>query len=174
MKGLIHIYTGDGKGKTTAALGLAIRAAGRNKRVLFVQFFKGGDSGELLILKNIPNIDLLRLTKRYGFYKDLTEKQKSEVYREHTDLLCKAIQQAQDGACDLLILDEVISAYQHSTLDRAALAAFLENKPRSLELVLTGRNAPEQFIAMADYVTEMRKIKHPYESGTAAREGIEF
>ena len=70
MKGLIHIYTGDGKGKTTAALGLAIRAAGRNKRVLFVQFFKGGDSGELHILKNIPNIDLLRLTKRYGFYKD--------------------------------------------------------------------------------------------------------
>ena len=63
MKGLIHIYTGDGKGKTTAALGLAIRAAGRNKRVLFVQFFKGGDSGELHILKNIPNIDLLRLTK---------------------------------------------------------------------------------------------------------------
>ena len=132
---------------------------------------------------NQLNIDnpLVALTDRwqsgkiiYGFYKDLIEKQKSEVYREHTDLLCKAIQQAQDGACDLLILDEVISAYQHSTLDRAALAAFLENKPRSLELVLTGRNAPEQFIAMADYVTEMRKIKHPYESGTAAREGVEF
>ena len=174
MKGLIHIYTGDGKGKTTAALGLAVRAAGRNKRILLVQFFKGGDSGELHTLKDIPNMTVLRLAKRYGFYKDWTEKQKSEVYREHTDLLCKAIQQAQDGACDLLILDEVISAYQHSTLDRAALAAFLENKPRSLELVLTGRNAPEQFIAMADYVTEMRKIKHPYESGTAAREGVEF
>lgn len=174
MKGLIHIYTGDGKGKTTAALGLAVRAAGRNKQVLLVQFFKGADSGELHALKNIPNITVLRLTKKYGFYKDLTDKQKIEIYREHTSLLYEAVKQAQNGACDLLILDEVISAYQHSALDRAMLETFLDSKPQPLELVLTGRNAPEHFISMADYVTEMHKIKHPYESGTAAREGVEF
>jgi len=174
MKGLIHVYTGEGKGKSTAALGLALRASGRGKRVLLVQFFKGSDTGELHTAELLPNITVLRLEQRHGFFKYMNEAQKAEVYEEHTVLLSKACGLAREGACELLILDEAISAYQHNALDKAKLEAFVQNKPDALELVLTGRNAPEIFIDMADYVTEMNKVKHPYEKGISAREGIEF
>lgn len=174
MKGLIHIYTGEGKGKTTAALGLAMRAAGRGKRVLFVQFFKGSDTGELHTAELLPNITVLRLEKKHGFFKYMNEAQKAEVYEEHTLLLSKAWELVREGAYELLILDEAISAYHHNALDKEKLEAFIHNKPDALELVLTGRNAPEIFIDIADYATEMRKVKHPYEKGISAREGIEF
>lgn len=174
MKGLIHIYTGEGKGKTTAALGLAVRASGCGKKVLLVQFFKGRDSGELHTIALLPNITVLRLEKRHGFFKYMNEAQKREVCEAHTDLLSKACELVRDGTCELLILDEAISAYQHNALDKEKLEAFVQNKPDALELVLTGRNAPKIFIDIADYVTEMRKVKHPYEKGIPAREGIEF
>jgi cob(I)alamin adenosyltransferase len=147
MKGLIHVYTGDGKGKTTAALGLALRAAGCGKRIVIVQFFKGRDSGELRSLESIPNVTVLRLEK---------------------DELAMA------GACDMLIQDEIISAYDYHAVDRERLEKFLEHKPEVVELVLTGRDAPPKFLERADYVTEMRKRKHPFDQGITAREGIEF
>lgn len=174
MNGLIHIYTGDGKGKTTAALGLAIRAAGCGKRVLIVQFFKGRDCGELHSLELIKNISLLRPEACHGFYKYMTDDQRKEIYQEHTQLLSLALEHAHSGTLDMLILDEVMSAYQHDAVDTAMVDALLQSKPAPLELVLTGRDAPPHFIAMADYVTEMHKVKHPYDKGISAREGIEF
>jgi len=174
MKGLIHIYTGDGKGKTTAALGLALRAAGRGKRVLFVQFLKGSQTGELLSLKKLPNVTVLRPENDYGFYFQLSDAQKAALCKEHERLLNAAFDAATLGTCDLLILDEVIPAYTLGALDRIKLLELVSHKPEELELVLTGRDAPEELLQYADYITEMRCIRHPYEKGLPAREGVEY
>jgi cob(I)alamin adenosyltransferase len=174
MKGLVHIYTGDGKGKTTAALGLALRAAGCGRRVLIVQFFKGRDSGELRALGSVPNIAIRRLKNDYGFFKAMDEADKAAVRAEHDALLTRALAEAQTGACDTLILDEAISAFRHGAMDRERLERFLDCKPEALELVLTGRDAPPQLLERADYVTDMRKLKHPFDQGIPAREGVEF
>ncbi|NTU88910.1 MAG: cob(I)yrinic acid a,c-diamide adenosyltransferase [Actinobacteria bacterium] len=174
MKGLIHVYTGDGKGKTTAALGLALRFAGYGKRVLIIQFSKGRTCGELRSLGYVPNISVLRLKEEHKFFKSMSEDERAKVRTEHDALLDVACKKARRKECDLLVLDEVISAYNHDLLDREFLDSLIEDKPEELELVLTGRNAPQEFIDVADYVTEMRKIKHPYDQGFFAREGVEF
>lgn len=175
MRGLLHIYTGDGKGKTTAALGLALRAAGRGRKVLFIQFLKGGDTGELHALARIPNITVLRLQTNHGFYHTLPEAEKCAVKREHDALLQTARQKLASGACDMLILDEVIAAYRLGALDRALADELILHKPQTTaELVLTGRDAPDAFVQAADYVSEIRKIKHPYDENIPAREGVEY
>lgn len=174
MTGLIHIYTGDGKGKSTAAFGLAVRAAGCGKQVLIVQFFKGRDSGELHIFAQLPNVTVLRLDRDPGFFKYMGEESRAAVRERHDALLAAADRRMRQGQCGLLILDEAISAYNYDALDRGLLTEMLRTKPEEVELVLTGRYAPEELIAAAHYVTEMKKIKHPYDSGITAREGIEF
>ena len=174
MNGLIHIYTGDGKGKSTAAFGLALRAAGCGKRVLIVQFFKGRDCGELHSFALLPNVTVLRLEQDPGFFKFMDEETRAAVRARHDRLLTEANRQMREGLCDLLILDEVISAYNCGALDRALLEEMLRTRPENTELVLTGRNAPETLTSAAHYVTEMKKIKHPYDCGIPAREGIEF
>ena len=174
MNGLIHVYTGDGKGKTTAALGLALRAAGCGQSVLIVQFFKGRDCGELHSLTHVPRIIVWRLEKDYGFYETMGERERAAVRSEHDALLTAVCERVAAKACDVLILDEVISAYNHGALDTQALDALIADKPDAMELVLTGRNAPRHFIDAADYVTVMQKGKHPWDLGISAREGIEF
>lgn len=174
MTGLIHIYTGDGKGKSTAAFGLALRAAGCGKQVLIVQFFKGRDCGELRSFALLPNVTVLRLDRAPGFFKYLDETARAEVRAQHDALLAEANRRMREGQCDLLILDEAISAYNHHALDRTVLDEMLHTKPEEMELVLTGRNAPETLTSAVHYVTEMKKLKHPYDSGIPAREGIEF
>ncbi|MGN0629426.1 MAG: cob(I)yrinic acid a,c-diamide adenosyltransferase [Oscillospiraceae bacterium] len=174
MKGLIHIYTGNGKGKTTASIGLAVRAAGCGRKVVFVQFFKGRDCGELHSFEKLPNITVLRQSSSHGFFKNMSDDEKEIVRKEHNKLLYTALDFVKNGECELLVLDEVISAYTHEMLDRAAVDALLLSKPEELELVLTGRNAPESFVESADYVTEMKKIKHPFDKGIPARKGVEF
>lgn len=174
MSGLIHIYTGDGKGKSTAAFGLALRAAGWGKRVLIVQFFKGRDCGELRAFAQLPQITILRLERDPGFSFAMGTSAKAEVRRRHDALLTEADRRMRAGDCDLLILDEVISAYNCGAVDRALLETMLVTKPEDTELVLTGRDAPENLLAAAHYVTEMKNLKHPYDSGIPAREGIEF
>ncbi len=174
MKGLIHIYTGDGKGKTTASLGLVIRAAGCGKKVLFVQFFKGSNSGELHSLEKLSNVSVLRLSASHGFYKNMSNEEKVLVKNEHNAILSSAVEKVNSGEYDLLVLDEAISAYNREMLDREKIDCLLHNKPEEVELVLTGRNAPESFIEAADYVTEMKKIKHPFDKNIPARKGVEF
>lgn len=174
MTGLIHLYTGKGKGKTTAALGLVMRAYGRGKRIVLVQFLKGRDTGELHTLARMPGLTLLRYTKDFGFYHAASQEDKTEMIRQNNANLAQAIHMSRQGLCDLLILDEVCAAYTKGAVDRARVDDFISSKPSGLELVLTGREAPPHFVEWADYVTEFVNHKHPYDQGIAAREGIEF
>lgn len=170
--GLIHIYCGDGKGKTTASLGLAARCAGRKNQVLIVQFLKSQDSGELHTLGKTLGITFLRSEETFGFY-DETDEQKEKRRMIHDELLVKAINRCREGKVDLLILDEAIGSYNYDLLDRDLLLEFLRSKPNNLEVVLTGRGPTEELIELADYVSEIKKVKHPYDKGINARTGIE-
>ncbi|MHC6202051.1 cob(I)yrinic acid a,c-diamide adenosyltransferase [Breznakiellaceae bacterium SP9] len=167
---MIHIYTGDGKGKTTAAMGLAIRAAGRGKRVVIVQFMKGRDTGELYSLCRIPEITVLRFEENYGFFSTASAENRQKMFHANN----RNLKQALQTPCDMLVLDEVFSAYALEALDRSLVDALVRDTPENPELVLTGRDPPEHIIAAADYVSELHKVKHPYEKGIKAREGIEY
>ena len=172
MSGLIHIYCGDGKGKTTAAVGLAIRAAGAGQRVVFAQFFKDGSSSEISVLKVVENIQTVHCNTVRGFWKRMDDVQKAKASKDYTSFLAEIIVLAKDA--DLLVLDEIISACNHGTVTEAAVLDFLRDKPNGLEVVLTGRNPSKALLELVDYVSEIRKVKHPYDCGIAAREGIEF
>ena len=173
MAGLVHIYCGDGKGKTTAAVGLAVRAAGAQRRVLLAQFFKNGDSSELAVLRALENVEVLICEGRHGFWWNMDETERAQSRRDYSALLDRALETARRGA-DLLILDEVISACNHGAVDEETLLDFLREKPAELEVVLTGRNPSEALTARADYVTEMKQLRHPYDRGVGARRGIEY
>ena len=172
MPGLIHIYCGDGKGKTTAAIGLAVRAAGAGKIVVFTQFFKDGSSSEIKVLQGVENIQILHCNTVRGFWKRMTDAQKARASADYTQLLSDVARLAMDA--DLLVLDEIVSACNHGTIAEVAVTDFLRSKPEKLEVVLTGRDPSECLLRLADYVTQMQKIKHPYDRGIAARKGIEF
>lgn len=172
MSGLIHIYCGDGKGKTTAAIGLAIRAAGAGKRVVFAQFLKDGSSSEISVLKAVGNIQAVHCNTVRGFWKRMDDVQKAKASKDYTSFLAEIIMLAKD--VDLLVLDEIISACNHGTVTEAAVLDFLRDKPNNLEVALTGRDPSETLLELADYVSEIKKVKHPYDCGIAAREGIEF
>jgi cob(I)alamin adenosyltransferase len=175
MAGLTHVYYGYGKGKTTAALGLALRAAGHGKRVVIVQFLKDARSGELSQLALLPNVTVLRgKAAGHTFSIDMTEEERGITRRIHDENLQKALRLRENGACDLLILDEGLDAYQLGMIDRALFESAVNDKPEPLELVITGHNPEAWLTERADYVTEMVKIKHPYDAGTAGRPGIEF
>lgn len=141
-QGLIHIYCGDGKGKTSAAIGLAVRAAGSGLKVLFTRFLKNESSGELAILDDISQIKVLHLEKSYGFFKNLSEEKKQEV-RETYLQLWRAIElEILTGRYDVLVIDEFMAAYRYDLIPKEEAIEFLEKKPKELEIVLTGRNPP--------------------------------
>jgi len=173
-QGLTHVYTGNGKGKTTAALGLLLRAYGRGMLVALVQFLKGRVSGEVCALENLPGITVFRYARDYGFYKTASEQDRQEMARLNNIYLTESFRLAKDGLCGLLILDEIFAAYNNKAIDTQLADKLILNKPPDLELVLTGRNAPQHFTRAADYVTEFVKRKHPYDIGITSREGIEF
>lgn len=172
--GLIHIYEGNGKGKTTAAAGLSIRFAGNGGKVLFTQFLKGNNSGELCILEQIENIHLLRCEKSFGFTFRMTLEEKKAAafyYNNHLEKVLRITEEEQPG---LLVLDEVLDACNSEMIRKERLLQFLKEKPEKLEIVLTGRNPAEELLALADYVTYMEKKKHPFDKGIGARKGIEL
>jgi len=174
-KGLIHLYYGDGKGKTTAALGLAIRAAGCGKNVVIVEFIKNWSSGEHNSLSQISNIQVFR-GKATGskFIHEMSDEEKLDTKASQDECLQKAIDLVEAGQCELLILDEAIDAHRLGVLDAAIIEKLIYNKPDFLELVITGHNPEERLLKYADYITEMVKLKHPYDEGISARKGIEF
>jgi len=171
-KGLVQIYTGNGKGKTSAAFGLALRAVGRGLRVFIIQFIKGGfDYGELYAVEKLPNLEL----KAFGRGKFILEKPPAkEDVRLAEEALVLAEHVVKGGEHDVVVLDEVNVALNLGLIDVGRVLELVRSKPAHVELVLTGRNAPQELIRMADLVTEMREVKHPYNDGFAARKGIEY
>lgn len=173
-KGMIHIYCGDGKGKTSAATGLAVRAAGTGMKVLFSRFLKNEISGELRILECIPEIRVLHVEKSYGFYSTLTETQKNEVKELYYGLWNSVRKIVEEEEYDMFVADEFMAAYNYGLIPKEDAVRFLRSKPRELEIVLTGRNPEPELVELADYVSEIRKVKHPFDRGIRARKGIEF
>lgn len=172
---MIHLYTGDGKGKTTAAAGLAVRAAGSGMRVIFSQFMKGSETGELHVLERLPEVEILRSPKNFGFYKTLTEGEKEELTRIHDGILEKLLEAMRGHKCDMVILDEITYPVNWKLLDVSKLQELVELAgAQGVELVLTGRNPASFLVDCADYVTEMRAVRHPFEKGVTARRGIEY
>ena len=172
-KGCLHIYCGDGKGKTTAAVGLAVRAAGHGMKVLFCQCMKDGSSSEVEMLKKL-GICYCCCTEKFGFYWNMTEEQKERAAHAYTHLFESVTRRAEEEKFDLLVIDEFMSAYQHGLVCQKTALCFLMNRPNGLEVVLTGRDTGEELLALADYVTEMKKVKHPFDEGIPARRGIEL
>jgi cob(I)alamin adenosyltransferase len=172
-KGLLLVFTGDGKGKTTAALGMALRAAGQGLNVLILQFMKGNRKiGELKALAHSGLPITLQQYGRQVFFRTRTC-EAMDIHRAHQGL--KAFKRAMKGnAYDLIILDEINMAIYFGLLNVAEVIEAVEQKPQELHLVLTGRNADQKLIEMADLVTEMREIKHPYYQGVPGQKGIEF
>lgn len=168
--GMLHIYCGDGKGKTTAAIGLAVRAAGAGMSVFIAQLMKGRDSSEVGVLRTLPAVTLVRCEKDLGFVKNMSEADKEQMKVYHDDMLKKA----SVCGCDMIILDEFFSAYNYGLLDREyarrAVFSLLENA----EVILTGRSPDKIFTGRADYISEIKAVRHPYEKGITARKGIEF
>lgn len=174
-KGYIQIYTGDGKGKTTAAVGLATRAAGNEYMVTMVQFLKGGATGELHSAKRLdPYFNIYRFEKPRGFFWTLNEEQKAELKEEIQEAYNFCLKQLEDKTCDILIMDEVMGALSNKLLTEEQILHLMDKKPEDIELVMTGRNVPERIIEKANLVTEMKDIKHYFNEGVPARKGIEF
>jgi cob(I)alamin adenosyltransferase len=171
-KGYIQIYTGDCKGKTTAALGLALRAVGRELMVIMIQFMKGGGPyGEHLAAARLAPYLTIIPTGREGWVnRDNPDPEDIRLARESLELARTSL---TSGAYDLVILDEINGAVAFGLLSVTDVLELMAQKPENVELVLTGRNADEQIIAAADLVTEMREIKHYYKNGVSARVGIE-
>lgn len=190
MKGYIQVYTGDGKGKTTAAIGLAIRAIGASKKVCIIQFMKSLAYAEQGILKKLPGITLITLGKPYFIAKEgsLTEEQIKAfgdnivIYpdghppEEYKDMIQKGIEnaiRAVSGSYDVVILDEYNMAYWYDLATDEDTLRIIEAKAPQVELIFTGRNVPKIILDHADLITEMKKIRHYFDKGVSARKGIE-
>lgn len=170
-KGLVHIYTGDGKGKTTAAVGLLVRACGCGLRACMLQFLKTGESGELVSLQKL-NVPVFRLETVRGFYFQLGEEEKQLLTREVASEFELARRLVREY--DIVVLDEVFGVLANGLLTVSDLICLVREKPAETELVLTGRDAPDELVGLADYVSEIRMRKHPYTGGMTARRGIEY
>lgn len=171
-RGLVQVYTGEGKGKTTAALGLAMRAAGHGLRVYIIQFMKGWPNyGELKTVGGHPQITLRQFGRPEFVDPEKPEPLDREMARE---ALREARRVLTSGSYDLVILDEVNVALKYRLIELKDVLTLIEGKPERVELVLTGRYAPPEVIERADLVTEMREVKHPYKHGVKGRKGIEY
>ena len=172
--GLVHIYCGDGKGKTTCATGLAVRCAGNGGRVLWFQFLKTDMSSERKSLENLDNIDMLSGYSEMKFTFKMSQEEKEAAADFFDSRFEEIVALTKNDKYDMLILDEVLDAVALNMLSENKLINFLENKPKGLEVVLTGRDPSEKLCSLADYISEIKKIKHPYDKGINARKGIEY
>ncbi|MBI2330136.1 cob(I)yrinic acid a,c-diamide adenosyltransferase [Candidatus Daviesbacteria bacterium] len=171
-KGLVIIYTGEGKGKTTAALGLAMRAAGYDKKILVVQFGKNSFSGEL---KSLERLKIKIIQGGKGFVKILGDKlplkEHKEAAKETFDKLYKEV---TGGKWDVVVADEIIGAVYSGLFPESLIVKLIKAKAPSLDLILTGHHASRKLIALADLVTEMKQVKHPFQKGILAKKGIDY
>ena len=195
MKHCLHVYHGEGKGKTTAAIGAAVRAAGRGIPVCFAQFMKGGETGEIRILSGIPEVTVLRPRRPYPFFKNMTEADKAEIYEEHQRIF-REIQafmtersapassaepaeaagekdpEEENRISALIVMDELLHAMFHHLMDENGVREWVKAKPA--EIIVTGRYLTDELVCHADYLTEMIAERHPYEEGLSAMIGVEL
>lgn len=174
-KGLVQVYTGEGKGKTTAAIGQGIRAYGRGKTVYMVQFLKSSETGEITTLKKLePGFRLFRFEKQRGFIWNLSREEVEELKVDIANAVSFVRDTLRNNCCDVLILDEIMAVLRNGLIEIKEVLDIIKNKPENVELILTGRNVPEELIEVADYVSQIDCIKHPFQKGITAREGIEY
>jgi len=172
LRGLIHVYTGTGKGKTTSSLGLALRALGHGWKVYMVQFMKStGSYGEMSIAKTLPGFTLIQSGLPTWVKRGQPSEDDLKVAREGYE---KAKHALASGEYQLVILDEINVAVDHGLFTVEEVINLIRGKADSVELVLTGRYAHEKILQLADYVTEVKMVKHPFQKGISAREGIEY
>ena len=174
-KGLVIVYTGNGKGKTTAALGMALRAIGYEHKVCMLQFIKGSwHYGEMDSSKKLePNFELIAVGKGFvGILDDNSPREEHEKYAAEAVRICR--EKIFSGKYNVVILDEVNYAINLGLIDVQEIIKIIKEKPSNLDLVLTGRDVKEEIVELADLVTEMKEIKHPFKSGIKAKKGIDF
>ena len=173
QKGFIQVYTGEGKGKTTAALGLVLRALGRGLKVVMIQFLKGDrETGELNMAQSLSPRLLIKPMGREGFVDP--DNPSAEDIRLAREALKEAERILDGKVCDVLILDEINVAVSLNLVEEGAVLRLMDDRPDNVELILTGRGAPASFLEKADLVTNMEATKHYFDHGVHAREGIEF
>jgi len=171
--GLLQVYTGDGKGKTTAAFGLAFRAYGRGFKVAVVQFMKTWVTGEVQLAETLENFHIKRIDTSPKFTWEMNEAELEELRLEIRKGFEYVRNLVKENKYDLLVLDEINHIIIKEFVSKEEIIEFIDSKPDTLEIVMTGRNAPDWLIERADLVTEMKCIKHPFEKGIPARVGIE-
>ena len=170
----LHLYMGEGKGKTTAAMGLALRALGHGRRVLIAQFLKDGRSGELTVLKNLSGALVAESVPIADFTFRMTPEQVAETKRQQAAQLDSLFSMVTSKKPDMVVFDELAMAMQLCLVDMGAAWRLIDEALKSGEVVLTGRYAPQELIRRADYVSEIVKHRHPYDLGLPAREGVEW
>jgi|LFRM01.2.fsa_nt_gb cob(I)alamin adenosyltransferase len=173
-KGYIQVYTGDGKGKTTAALGLGLRAVGHGFKVVMIQFMKGMHTGELEAVEKLkPYFEIRRFGETSKFVFLMSEQEKRELAADIQDELKEIFRIMEENYCHILILDEILGCIQAGLVSEQDVLEILDAKPESMELVLTGRGLTKKIAERADLITEMRAVRHYMDAGVPAREGIE-
>lgn len=175
MRGQLHLYTGNGKGKSTALAGMALRGAGNGLPVWFVQFLKTSPSGEVSLLGDVPGITVLRPQGSGKFTWEMTAEEKESMAHTHGLLLEQAFEEAHAHTASLILLDEALDALELGLLDEKLVQALLlHHQPYGAEIAFSGRRAPKWLEEIADYHTEMQKKKHPFDQGLPARQGVEW
>ena len=170
---MIQTYFGNGKGKTTAAIGAAIRCVGCCKKVLFVQFLKNNDSAEFNVLSEIKSIDVLYSEERYELYDNLNKDRTPALTKAYNKLLFEDVKR-KENTYQMIILDEILDAAQYGYIDEDELLKLLAKLKTHSEIILTGHSLTERIANVSDYISEIKEISHPYTKGVSPREGIEF
>lgn len=175
IQGLIQVYCGEGKGKTTAAIGQGIRAVGQNLKVIMVQFLKSSFSGEMEALKQLePEFKLFRFEKERDFFWNLTDTEKEDIKIEIENGINFVKKVLDTEECDVIILDEILGVLKNHLYPTEEFCKIIDDKPESIEMILTGRELPDIIAQRADYISTIQVIKHPIEKGIQARQGIEY
>lgn len=172
-RGLIHIYHGNGKGKTTCGMGLCVRAAGAGKKVLIYQFLKDSSSSELKILEHVPGITVIAGNPNAKFTFAMSDAEKEATKQYYKEKFQEIIKTVTEGDYDLLFMDEVLHVIRKGMLSEATVIDFLKNKPEKLEVVMNGYDPSDAMREVADYISFVQKEKHPFDQGIPARIGIE-
>lgn len=173
--GLVHVYYGDGQGKTSAAVGLAVRACGSGCKVLYVQFLKNCRSSELKALGMLAEgIEVLTPKPCMKFFFQMSEQEKQQTAEEQNACFQTAVDKARSGQYHMLVLDEAMDAVNLGLIDREDFLGFLRNRPASLEIAITGHTMLDGLPELADYISKISKEKHPYDRGIKARVGVDL